>query len=53
MEVRILTFFMLLQIVVATQDSLAPPVVKFAPAQTTTPYVIDIIVDLKYCPIGQ
>jgi hypothetical protein len=53
MKVRILLFFML-QIVVATQASQALlEVVKFAPTQTHTPYVIDTVADLNYSPLGQ
>jgi hypothetical protein len=54
LKVIILTFFKLLQIVVASQASQASPeVVKFASAPIPTLYVIDIVADLKYYPLRQ
>jgi hypothetical protein len=54
MTIRILPFFMLLQIVDATQASRAlPEVVKFAPDPNPTPYVINTIADWKYCPLDK
>jgi hypothetical protein len=53
MKARILPFFMLLKIAVATQFSYVPPkVVKFALAPTPIPYLIDAVADLKYFPLA-
>jgi hypothetical protein len=53
MKARILPFFMLLKIAVATQFSYVPlKVVKFALAPTPIPYLIDTVADLKYFPLA-